>query len=102
MIDHLCYDWSDWREDFGRRFRRVSPGMPVRVELATGAREESILGAASQLRADLLVLAWSGMLQANRARTVRSVCAASPCPVPLVASRGRGSIGRPLDTAGAG
>jgi Universal stress protein family len=94
MIDHDCYDWSDWREEFGRRFCRVSPGMLVRVELATGAREESILIVARQLRADLLILAWSGVLEANRARTVRAVCAVAPCPVLLVAGRGRGSIGR--------
>jgi hypothetical protein len=102
MIDHDCYDWSDWREEFVRRFCRVSPGMLVRVELATGAREESILRVAHQLRADLLILAWSGVLEANRARTVRSVCAVAPCPVLLVAGRGRGSIGRSLEAAGAG
>jgi hypothetical protein len=102
MIDHDCYDWSDWREEFVRRFCRFSPGMLVRVELATGAREESILRVARQLRADLLVLAWSGALEANRARTVRSICAVAPCPVLLVAGHGRGSIGRWLDAAGAG
>jgi hypothetical protein len=93
MIDHDCYDWSDWREEFVRRFCRVFLGMLVRVELAIGAPEQSILTVARQLRADLLVLAWSGVLEANRARTVRSVCAEAPCPVLLVAGRGRGSIG---------
>jgi hypothetical protein len=102
MIDHDCYDWSDWREEFIRRFCRFSPGTLVRVELATGAREESILTMTRQLRADLLILAWSGVLEANRARTVRSVCAVAPCPVLLVAGRGRGSIGGSLDAAGAG
>jgi hypothetical protein len=102
MIDHDCYDWSDWREEFVRRFCRVSPGMFVRVELATGAPEESILTMARQLRADLLILAWSGVLEANRARTMRAVCAVAPCPVLLVAGRGRGSIGRSLDAPGAG
>ena len=85
MIDHDGSDWSDWREEFGRRFCRLSPGMLVSVKVATGAREESILTVARRLRADLLILAWSGVLEANRARTVRSVCAVAPCPVLLVA-----------------
>jgi hypothetical protein len=102
MIDHDGHDWSDWREEFGRRFSRVSPGMPVRVQLATGVREDSILTVARQLPADLLILAWSGVLEANRARTVRSICGVAPCPVLLVAGRSRGSIGRSLDAASAG
>jgi hypothetical protein len=100
MVDHDGHDWSDWREEFVRRFCHVFPGMLVRMELATGGREESILTVASQLRADLLILAWSGVLEAHRARTVRSVWAVAPCPVLLVAGRGRSSIGRSLDAAG--
>ncbi|MDQ6900837.1 MAG: universal stress protein [Candidatus Dormibacteraeota bacterium] len=102
MIDHDGSDWSDWREEFGRRFGRLSPGMLVSVEVVTGAREESILTVARQLRPDLLILAWSGVLEANRARTVRTVCALAPCPVLLVAGRGRGTIGSLLDAAGVG
>jgi universal stress protein family protein len=89
MIDHHSYDWSDWREEFARRF---SPGILVRVELATGTREESILTMARWLPADLLILAWSGMPEANGARTVRSICTVAPCPVLLVARPGRGSV----------
>jgi hypothetical protein len=93
MIDHDGDDWSEWRMEFGRRFCGVSPGRLVNVELTRGLREESIVTVARQLRADLLVLAWSGTLEANRARTVRSVCAVAPCPVLLLAGRGQGSIG---------
>jgi hypothetical protein len=71
---------------------RFSPGILVRVELATGTREESILTMARWLPADLLILAWSGMPEANGARTVRSICAVAPCPVLLVARPGRGSV----------
>ncbi len=106
MIDHQGSDWSDWREEFNRRFGRISPGMLVSLELATGAREQSILTMAREVGADLLILAWSGALEDNRARTVRSLCALAPCPVLLVAGRGRGSIahlarrgGRGLATA---
>jgi Universal stress protein family len=101
MIDHQGSDWSDWREEFDRRFGRISPGMLVSVELASGAREESILTMARELGADLLILAWSGVLEDNRARTVRSLCALAPCPVLLVAGGNRGSIGDSLDAAAA-
>jgi nucleotide-binding universal stress UspA family protein len=101
MIGHDGHDRGDWREEFGRRFCHVFPGMLVSVELATGVREESILTVARQLQADLLILAWSGVLEANRARTVRSLCRVAPCPVLLVAGRGRGSIDSSL-AAGAG
>ncbi len=87
MIDHDGNDWSDWREEFVRRFGRISP--LVKVEVATGAREEAIPTLAYQLRADLLILAWSGVLEPNHARTLRSICAAAPCPVLLVTGHDR-------------
>jgi hypothetical protein len=102
MVDHGDYDWAAWREEFFRRFCRVSTGCLVSLVLATGAREESILRVARQLPADLMILAWNGVLEANRARTVRSICAVAPCPVLLVVRRGPGSIGYPLEAACAG
>jgi nucleotide-binding universal stress UspA family protein len=90
MVDHDGHDWRDWREEFGRRFFRVSPAILPRLELATGPRSEAILRAARHLPADLLVLAWSGVLKAGRAQTLRAVCRAAPCPVLLVAARAHG------------
>jgi nucleotide-binding universal stress UspA family protein len=91
MIDHDGNDWRDWREEFSRRFFRRSPAILLRLELTTGPRSEAILGAARRLPADLLVLAWSGVLRAGRAQTLRAVCRAAPCPVLLVSASPQGA-----------
>src|SRR4029450_6019138 len=41
MADHGTYDWSEWREEFMRRFCRCSPG--VRIELRVGAGSKALL-----------------------------------------------------------
>jgi hypothetical protein len=46
MADHGTYDWSEWREEFLRRFCRCSPG--VRIELRVGAATTALL--ADQVR----------------------------------------------------
>ena len=87
MLDHDGDDWIEWREEFGRRFFHRSTAVPRRLEVAVGCRSEMILRAARTLPADLMVMAWGGVLEAGRARTLRSVCCAAPCPVLLVAAR---------------
>jgi nucleotide-binding universal stress UspA family protein len=91
MVDHDGQDWRDWREEFRRRFFRRSPAILFRLELAAGPRSEAIVRTARRLPADLLVLAWSGVLKTGRAQTLRAVCRAAPCPVLLVSARLRGS-----------
>ena len=87
LVDHCCHDWREWREEFARRFCRFFPDALLRVELAIGPREESILKVARELPADLLIFAWGGVLRANRARTLCTVSALAPCPVLLVAGQ---------------
>jgi hypothetical protein len=41
MADHGTYDWSEWREEFLRRFCRCSPG--VRIELRVGPGTRAML-----------------------------------------------------------
>jgi DNA-binding transcriptional LysR family regulator len=41
MADHGTYDWSEWREEFLRRFCRCSPG--VRIELRVGSGTPAML-----------------------------------------------------------
>jgi nucleotide-binding universal stress UspA family protein len=85
LVDHVSYDLPEWREEFSRRFFHRSLGLLLRLEVRVGPVAESILDAAQRLPADLLVLGWQGVMEEGRAATVRSVCAASPCPVLLVA-----------------
>ena len=86
MLDHDGDDWSDWREEFGRRFFRASGGDMRRLEVAVGPTSGMIVRAARRLSTDLLVLAWGGVVRAGRARTLRSVCFGAPCPVLLVSA----------------
>jgi nucleotide-binding universal stress UspA family protein len=86
MVDHHGDDWHDWREEFGRRFPHRSMNLLLGLQVAVGHRSDMILRTAHQLPADLLVIAWAGVLEAGRASTLRSVCGASPCPVLLVAA----------------
>jgi len=85
LVDHVGYDLPEWREEFSRRFFHRSLGLLLRLEVRVGPVAESIVDAAQRLPADLLVLGWQGVAGEGRAATVRSVCAASPCPVLLVA-----------------
>jgi nucleotide-binding universal stress UspA family protein len=84
MIDHGGHDWREWREEFSRRFFKRPSGVPTRVQVEVGHRSEVIVRTARLLPADLIVMAWGGVLRAGRALTLRAVCDAAPCPVLLV------------------
>jgi nucleotide-binding universal stress UspA family protein len=86
MLDHDGDDWHDWREEFGRRFPHRSANMLLGLRVAVGHCSEEILEAAHRLPADLVVMAWKGVLNSGRAWTLRAVCGAAPCPVLLVAA----------------
>jgi nucleotide-binding universal stress UspA family protein len=86
MLDHDGNDWSDWRDEFGRRFFLPSTGILRQLEVAVGPCSGMILRAARRLSADLLIMAWGGVLRAGRARTVRAVCSGAPCAVLLVSA----------------
>jgi nucleotide-binding universal stress UspA family protein len=86
MLDHDGDDWHDWREEFGRRFPHRSTNVLLGLRVAVGHCSEEILEAACRLPADLVVMAWKGVLNSGRARTLRAVCGSAPCPVMLVAA----------------
>lgn len=98
MVDHDGDNWYEWREEFGRRFPNRSMNMLLGLQVAVGHASEMILRIAYRLPADLLVIAWAGVVQTDRAWTLRSVCSASPCPVLLVAAPGE----RPSVAVGTG
>jgi nucleotide-binding universal stress UspA family protein len=85
MVDHDGDDWHEWREEFGRRFPHRSTNMLLGLQIAVGHRSDMILRTAYRMPADLVVIAWGGVLT-GRALTLRSVCGAAPCPVLLVAA----------------
>src|SRR5205807_714142 len=91
MIDHDGDTWYDWREEFARRFPHRSLNMLLGLQGAVGHSSEMILATACRLAADLVILAWGGAMQTDRACTVRAVCGAAPCPVLLVVASPRRS-----------
>ncbi|HET9852113.1 MAG TPA: universal stress protein [Candidatus Limnocylindrales bacterium] len=67
MADHGTYDWSEWREEFLRRFCRCSPG--VRVELRVASGTPAMLGdQVREERPDLVIV--SGVRTFDTVRNV--------------------------------
>jgi nucleotide-binding universal stress UspA family protein len=87
MADHRPIDLAEWRHEFSRRFCLSSSGRTLRLEVALGPPSASIVEAAQRLGADLMVLTWGGSLESGRARTLRRLCLASPCPLLIVKSQ---------------
>jgi nucleotide-binding universal stress UspA family protein len=87
MADHRPIDLAEWRHEFSRRFCLSSSGRTLRLEVALGPPSAPIVEVARRLGADLMVLTWGGSLETGRARTLRRLCAASPCPILIVKSQ---------------
>jgi hypothetical protein len=85
MADHGTHDWSEWREEFMRRFCRCSPG--VRIELRVGAATTALLrDQIREERPDLVIV--SGIRTFESVREVGT-------PVLIVPSVGHERAARP-------
>lgn len=87
FVDHDGYDWSEWRDEFVRRFCARARAADVSLDVVTGEVVPSVLARAKRLRADLVVVTWKGDAGPGHAGTVRSVLGAAPCPVLVVPER---------------
>lgn len=87
LADHAPHDWEEWRREFLERFCGRSPGVPLRLEVATGPPVESMLGAARRFRSDLVVSTWKGELGPGRAERLKSVVLDAPSPVLILLER---------------
>jgi nucleotide-binding universal stress UspA family protein len=90
FVDHDEYDWSEWRDEFVRRFCAGAKAADVSFDVVTGDVVPSVLARAKRLRADLVVVTWKGDASPGHAETVRSVLTAAPCPVLIVPERSPG------------
>ncbi len=83
-LDQPQHEWPAWTREFlGRLYALGHPpeNMTLHLSLAKGEPGDEIVRFASEHRSDLIVLAWRGHLEAERAATLKAVIQAAPCPV---------------------
>lgn len=81
-IDQPQHEWPAWAKEFIERLRAVGGakgGIKSRLAVAHGEAGAAIVEFARQ--SDLVVLAWRGALEPDRARTMRRVIRDTTCPV---------------------
>lgn len=83
-VDQAQHEWPAWSQEFMSRIERLGhapSGMKSLLRLAHGEPGDAILSFADEHEMDLIVLAWHGRLEPNRAMTLRAVVSRSSCPV---------------------
>lgn len=83
-IDQPQHEWPAWAAEFLDRIEcryELPPDLRLRLELATGEPGTEILRYARERGSDLIVLAWHGRDEADRAATLRTIIRDAPCPV---------------------
>jgi nucleotide-binding universal stress UspA family protein len=86
-VDQQQYEWSAWTEEFMARVRvlgKLPTTLQLRLAVETGDPGEAIVRSARKQHADLITLAWRGVLANGRAATLKCVLATAPCPVLIV------------------
>jgi nucleotide-binding universal stress UspA family protein len=81
-VDQPQHEWPAWAQEFLDRLRAVGGGrngVEIRLAVAQGDAGLAILDFARQ--SDLVVLGWHGVLEPDRARTLRRVIRDTVCPV---------------------
>ncbi len=81
-IDQPQHGWPAWAKEFLDRLRAVGGArddVEIRLAVAQGEAGEAIVDFARQ--SDLIVLGWRGVLEPDRARTMRRVIRDTICPV---------------------
>jgi nucleotide-binding universal stress UspA family protein len=84
IVDQEHYEWSDWHEEFGRRFAACPKGGRHLTVVKAGAPAEVIVEEATTRKIDLIVLAWTPGSLAKQSRQVADLLGHAPCPLLLV------------------
>jgi nucleotide-binding universal stress UspA family protein len=82
-IDQPHHEWPAWGTEFLERVRAMAKPpceLRLRTVLGTEGIGQAIVRFATEEESDLIVLAWRGKLDQDRARTVRLVVERAPCP----------------------
>jgi nucleotide-binding universal stress UspA family protein len=98
-VDQPQHEWPVWAQEFLGRLCCDSPvPQALHLGLAYGDPGAEIVRHAVERRADLIVLAWRGNLDADHAASVRHVLRNAPCPAYVL--RVRVGAPEPLDVQG--
>ncbi len=85
--DQPQHEWPAWTNEFVERMRALSheaARVKLRLLVAAGEPGAEIVRMAREHNADLTVLAWRGMWEAERASVIKAVVQRSPSPVLIV------------------
>ncbi len=85
-LDQPQHEWSAWAHEFLERLAElghIPPAPQSRLFLVGGEPGLEVAQFARDHRSDLIVLAWRGHLEAERATTLKAVLHEEPCP-PLI------------------
>ncbi len=85
--DQPQHEWPAWTNEFVERMRALShEPAPVKLRLLVAAGEPGaeIVRITREHNSDLVILAWRGMWEAERASVVKAVVQRSPSPVLIV------------------
>jgi nucleotide-binding universal stress UspA family protein len=80
--DQPQHEWPAWAQEFLDRLRAIGgarKGIDIRLAVARGDAGSAILDFAPE--SDLIALGWRGVLEPDRARTMRRVIRDTVCPV---------------------
>lgn len=80
-VDQPQYEWPAWSHEFLARLASLCPieELQVKLELGHGAPDEAVVAAARGV--DLVVVAWHGHLEADRARVIKALVSHATTPV---------------------
>jgi nucleotide-binding universal stress UspA family protein len=96
-LDAPQYEWPEWAREFLERFGptpAAATGGHVRVHAAGGDPGDEIVQFAATHETDLIGIAWQQALEPGRARVVKRLLEASPCPLLFVPAVGQPAMGR--------
>jgi nucleotide-binding universal stress UspA family protein len=85
-LDQPHHEWPAWTDEFIKRFACICPlgHLHVRLFLAHGDPAMEIVRLAKKQFMDLIVLAWRGKWEGDRAATLKAVLRGAHCPVMVI------------------
>src|SRR5215471_627582 len=85
-IDQPQHEWPAWTSEFVRRFASLClvGQVHLRFRLTRGKPAAEILRLAQEQSADLVVLAWRGVLDASRAAILNELVSGVQCPLMVI------------------